>query len=180
MMQCSCPETSHSTFGDRAFAKRKEYILTKSKPVCSFSFITDLENQSGLVEDYDIVVYGMRHKLTLVRKADDDAIFRGDGVVDGKVKLTKIAWLMPRVHPSDVEKFDLCGKIEKNKEIDVGFQMSQCNVAEIPEHVTNFDWRLGVRSAVKPRHILIAFQTDQNGNQGRNPSLFDNILLEML
>ena len=54
--------------------------------------------------------------------------------------------------------------------------MRQCNVAEIPEHVTNFDWRLGVRSAPeKPQHILIAFQTDRNGNQGKNPSLFDNV-----
>ena len=54
--------------------------------------------------------------------------------------------------------------------------MCQCNVAEIPKNVTNFDWRLGVRSAPeKPRHILIAFQIDRNGNQEKNPSLFDNV-----
>ena len=40
--------------------------------------------------------------------------------------------------------------------------MRQCNVAEIPEHVTNFDWRLGVRSAPeKPHHILIGFQKNE-------------------
>ena len=54
--------------------------------------------------------------------------------------------------------------------------MRQCNVAEIPQNVTNFDWRLGVRSAPeKPRHILIAFQTNRNGNQEKNPSLFDHV-----
>ena len=106
-----------------------------------------MENLSGFVEDYDKVVYGMRHKLTLVRKADDDAFVKKTGGVDGKVKLSKIAWLMPRVHASDVEKFALYKKIEKNLIVDVGFRMPQCKLAEIPENITNFDWRLGVRSA---------------------------------
>ena len=91
MMQCWCPETSNSTFEDRAFARRKEYILSKSDPKGSFSFIIELENQSGFVEDYDKVVYGMRHKLTLVRKADDDAIMRTSVWAAGKVKSSKIA-----------------------------------------------------------------------------------------
>jgi len=176
MMQCWCPETMDTTFGDRAFQRRREFILTKSKPKGSFSFILEMENASGFVEDYDKVVYGMRHKLTLVRKADDDALMRADACADGKVKLTKIAWLMPRVHASDAKKFDLYRKIESKSIIDVGFRMRQCNVAEIPENITNFDWRLGVRSAPeKPRHILIAFQIDRSGKQTQNPSLFDNV-----
>ena len=176
MMQCWCPQTMDTTYADRAFQRRREYILTKSKPKGSFSFILELENTSGFVEDYDKVVYGMRHKITLVRKADDDAIMRANTCAEGKVKLTKIAWLMPRVHASDVKKFDLYRTIESKSAIDVGFRMRQCNVAEIPEHITNFDWRLGVRSAPeKPRHILIAFQTDRISNQEKNPSLFDYV-----
>ena len=35
-----------------------------------------MENLNVFVEDYDKLVYGMRHKLTLVRKADDDALFK--------------------------------------------------------------------------------------------------------
>ena len=31
----------------------------------------------GFCEDYDKIVYGLKHNLTLVRKTDDDAIFRG-------------------------------------------------------------------------------------------------------
>ena len=112
MMQCWCPETSDTVL-DRGFIRRKEYITGKSDPKGSFSFIVELENQSGFVEDYDKVVYGMRHKLTLVRKSDDDAIYKQGGVVNGKMKLSKIAWLMPRVHASDAEKFELYKKIEK-------------------------------------------------------------------
>ena len=53
---------------------------------------------------------------------------------------------MLRVHASDKEKFDLYKKIEKNLIVDVGFRMRQSNTAEIPQNITSFDWRLGVRS----------------------------------
>ena len=59
------------------------------------------------MEDYSKVTYGMRHKLTLVRKSDNDAIIRASGVKEGKVNLTKVAWLMPRVIPSDSKRDEL-------------------------------------------------------------------------
>ena len=100
-MQYWSPET-RDTLLDRGFARQKEYTLSKSDPIGSFSFTRELENQSGFVEDYDKVVYGKRHKLTLVGKVNDVAIYRANACEAGKVKLTKIAWLMPRVHASDV------------------------------------------------------------------------------
>ena len=45
----------------------------------------------GFCEDYDKIVYGLKHNLTLVMKADDDAIFRGAAAGAGKVGLDKIA-----------------------------------------------------------------------------------------
>ena len=176
LMQCWAPDTDKTMLGDKGWLKRKEYIIGKSDPIGSFSFIVELENMFGFAEDYDKVVYGMRHKLTLVRKSDDDAIFRIATPGAGKVKLSKIALMMPRVHASDVKKFELYRKIESKIAIDVGFRMRQCNVAEIPQNVTTFDWRLGVRSAPeKPRHILIAFQKDRSGDQQKNASIFDHI-----
>ena len=39
-----------------------------------------------------------------------------------------------------------------------------------------FDWSLGVRTAPeKPRHVLIAFQSDRSGNQNKNPALFHHL-----
>ena len=84
--------------------------------------------------------------------------------------------MVERVHASDTEKFTLYKKIESKGIIDVGFRVHQCNIAEIPQDVSSFGWRLGVRSAPeKPRHLLIAFQTDRSGNQEKNPSLFDHV-----
>ena len=61
----------------------------------------------GFCEDYDKIVYGLKHNLALVRKTDDDAIFRGAAVCAGKVSLDKISWFMPHVIPADSEKFSI-------------------------------------------------------------------------
>ena len=128
------------------------------------------------MEDYDKVIYGMRQKLTLVRKGDNDAILRTAGAGAGKVNLTRVSWMMPRVLPSDKAKTKLYGIIEKQGEMNIGFRMRQCYVAGIPENVTSFDWRLGVRTAPeKPRHILVALQEDKTDNQEKNASVFDNL-----
>ena len=59
----------------------------------------------GLCEDYDKIVYGLRHNLTLVMKTDDDAIFRGAAAGAGQISQDKISWFMPHVIPADAETF---------------------------------------------------------------------------
>ena len=181
LMQCWAPNTSDSQLIDKkGYEARKKYIIAKSVPIGTFSFIVELENVFGFIEDYSKVTYGMRHKLTLVRKSDNDAILRAKGVDDGKVNLTKIAWIMPRVIPSDAAKSNWNLIIEKKRSIDVGFRMRQCNVAEIPQSVTSFDWRLGVRTAPeKPRHILIALH-EKSDNQEKDASVFDNLNVQQM
>ena len=44
----------------------------------------------GFCDDYDKMVYGLKHSLTLVRKTDDDAIFRVAAAGAGEVSLDKI------------------------------------------------------------------------------------------
>ena len=176
MIQCWSPQSDDAVLGVRGFARRQEYIIRKSVPRGSFSFVVELENVFGFCEDYDKVVYGMRHKLTLVRKNNDDAIYRTGAAGAGKVVLSKVAWVMPRVHPSDVKKFSLYKSIESKVVLDAAYRMRQCSSAEIPANCQTFDWRLGVRTAPeKPRHLLIAFQKERSGDQAKNPSLFDHL-----
>ena len=177
LMQCWAPNTADSQIiNTKGYEARKKYIIAKSVPVGTFSFIVELENVFGFVEDYAKVTYGMRHRLTLVRKTDNDAILRATGVKAGKVNLTKVAWLMPRVLPSDSAREELYQMIEDETSIDVGYRMRQCNVADIAKNVTSFDWRLGVRTAPeKPRYILIALQEGKSDNQEKNASVFDNV-----
>ena len=59
----------------------------------------------GFCEDYDKIVYGLKHNLTLVRKTDDDTIFRGAAAAVGKVSLDKISWFTPHIISADAESF---------------------------------------------------------------------------
>src|SRR5688572_9543088 len=69
---------------NKGFASRQEYLIRKPTAKGSFSFIVPLSHIFGFCEDYDKIVYGVKHTLTLVRKSDDDAIFRLAAVDPGK------------------------------------------------------------------------------------------------
>ena len=79
---------------------RRNYIIKNSNPKGSFSFKIPLKHIFGFFEDYDKVVYGLKHALTLTR--NNDAIFKNnveddhnnDVVADGKIMLSKISWFM--------------------------------------------------------------------------------------
>ena len=77
LAQCWAPNTADSQIiNTKGYEARKKYIIGDSVPVGTFSFIVELENVFGFMEDYSKVIYGMRQKLTLVRKGDNDAIIQ--------------------------------------------------------------------------------------------------------
>ena len=135
-----------------------------------------MEDFFGFCEDFDKVVYGMRHSLQLIRRNDDDAIYRAHAADAGKVKLTKISWMMPRVHASDDKKYSLYKTIESKVVLDVAYRQRQCNIKELPAASTTDIWRIGVRTAPeKPRFIIIGIQKDKSEDQEKNPALFDHV-----
>ena len=160
------------------FKIRHDYIITNSRPRGSFSFRTPLKHIFRFCGDYDKVVYGLKHNLTLTRNDDNEAIYRGAGnpLVAGKIVLSKISWFMPQVTPADKDKMELFKIIERKEKIPVGYRMIQCDSASIPQNVTSFSWRLSVKSSPEvPRFIIVAFQSGKSNNQLQNPSIFDNV-----
>ena len=162
---------------------RKLYIINNSNTKGSFSFEIPLKHIFGFCEDYDKVVYGLKHTLTLTRNDDDDAIFKNnarDGpgnpvAVNRKIMLSKISWFMPHVTPADKDKMELYKIIERKEKLPVGYRMIQCDTASVPQ-TTSFSWRLSVKSSPEvPRFIIAGFQTNKSGNQETNPSIFDNV-----
>ena len=166
------------------FKIRRDYIIKYSNPKGTFSFKIPLKHIFGFCEDYDKLVYGLKHNLTLTRNNDNDAIFKtnnvdgggNDAVVDGKVILRKITWFMPHVTPADKYKMELYKIIERKEKIPVGYRMIQCDSASIPTNSTSFSWRLSVKSSPEvPRYIIVGFQTEKSGNQKQNTSTFNNV-----
>ena len=128
----------------------------------------------GFVDDYSKVTYGMRDTLQLIRKDDNDALFRTTAADDGKVVLSKLAWSVPNVQPNDVRKANLYKSIATNNVIPVSFRMRQCETFSLPQARSTV-WRLGVNSAPdKPRWVLVGLQTNKSGNQEHNAALCDH------
>ena len=99
-------------------------------------------------------MYGLKHSLTLVRKADDDAIFREAAAGAGRFGLDKISWFMPHVIPADAEKFSIYKTIERNVKLPLAYRTRQCDRLSVPES-TSFTWQLSVKTAQeKPRFII--------------------------
>ena len=73
------------------FAARHAYLIQSPTVKGTFSFRIPMKHMFGFCENYDKIVYGLKHNLTLVRKTDDDAIFRGAAAGAGKVSLDKIS-----------------------------------------------------------------------------------------
>ena len=161
------------------FEERHKYVIETPTPKGSFSFAIPLKHIFGFAEDYDKVTYGLRHVMTMVRQTDNDAIFRHDtAALNGKITLSKISWVMPRVLPNDQERLSLMKTIEAKSAISVGFRMHQCDTITVPQS-TSFSWRLSVRTSPEsPRWIIIGFQTARAGDQKANPAAFDHCQAE--
>ena len=176
--------TVNANNNNAGFSIRRSYIIVNADPIGTFSFKIPLKHIFGFCEDYDKVVYGLKHTLTLTRNNDNNAIFKTDNVdgagndvvVDGKVILSKVSWFMPHVTPADKDQMELYKIIERKEKIPVGYRMIQCDNAVIPPTSTSFSWRLSVKSSPEvPRFIIVGFQTNKIGNQKTNPSLFNNV-----
>ena len=94
------------------FAARHAYLIQSPTVKCTFSFRKPLKHIIGFCEDYVKIVYGFEYSLTLVRKTDGDAIFRGAAAGAGKVSLDKMSWFMPHVILTDADTFSIYKTIE--------------------------------------------------------------------
>ena len=91
-----------------------------------------MKNIFGCCEDYEKIVYGLKHNVTLVRKSDDEAIFRWAAAGAGKVSLDNISWFMPHVFPADAEKCFIYKTIKSKVKVPVAYRTRQCDMLSVP------------------------------------------------
>ncbi len=164
-------------------ARRSLLFITEPDPLGSFKFGIPLDHIFGFCNDYRKAIYGFVHTLVLTRSSsDNNALFKRkdvtsdpNNVPDGKVELKNLRWMIPRVTPSDVAKYELLKQIKNQVVLSVGFRMRQAITTTVPES-NQFTWRLGVRSSPEvPRFILLAFQKLRQEDQQKNIAVFDNL-----
>ena len=118
---------------NNAFAARPAYLIQSPTVKGTFSFRIPMKHIFGFCENYDKIVYDLKHNLTLVRKTDDDAIFRGAAAGAAKVSLDKMSWFMPHVIQADAEKFSIYKTIESKVKLPVVYRTKQCDMLSVPE-----------------------------------------------
>ena len=177
LIQCWAPDTSNTAADTNlGFKKRRKLLLdSKAAPIGSFRIAIPLKHILGFAEDYNKVLYGFVHTLVLTRSSsDNNALFRAAGVDAGEVHLENIRWMLPRVSPSDVAKYELLKQIQSERILNVGFRMRQSISTSVPVS-SQFEWRLGVRSSPeKPRYIFLVFQTGRAEDQEKNIATYDH------
>ena len=82
-------------------------------------------------------MYGLKHNLTLVRKTDDDTIFKAATAGAEKVSLDKISLFMPRVIPADAEKFSIYKHIESKVKVSAAHITRQCDMLSVSESTSH-------------------------------------------
>ena len=170
----------------------------------NFSFCIPLKHIFGFCDDYDKVMYGVNHWLSLFRKGDGTAIHRlvnTDGPnnevgnatdLPAKVVLKKVKWCMPHVKPSLEIYNGLTEKIGQGANVKIGFKSRKVD-EKIVDVNTTWSWRVAVTSGNEtPRFLILGFQTGdksiqvgENNEKTANPSVFnhcnvDHIQVKML
>lgn len=172
-----CPKINNS-----GFMERHNYLFKNSSG--NFSVAIPLSHIFGFCENYDKVIYGIKHQLTLRRKEDDnDAILKSldkdaDGIYkvpDGKIILSRIVWRIPHVTLTDEYSLKLYKDIQNKVTLNINFLNRQCESIEVNQGQQQFDWRLNVTAGTeKPRFIILAFQETSGDNQIMNRGIFNH------
>ncbi|XP_065668187.1 uncharacterized protein LOC136088408 [Hydra vulgaris] len=108
------------------FATRQQYIIKSPTTNGTFSFCVPLRHIFGFCDDYDKVIYGLKHTIILTRQSDNPAIFRLAAAAAGKVNLTKISLFIPSVKPSFEEEKKIDSEIKRKVVAPLSFRMRQC------------------------------------------------------
>ena len=122
---------------------RQQFLIRSPYPKGSFQYAIPMKHKFGFMDGYTKVTYGMRDTLQLIRKGDDDSLFRTAAASVGKVVFSKLAW---SVQTNDVRKVNLYKGIASSNVIPVSFRMCQWETFTVPQ-ATSTICRLGVSSA---------------------------------
>lgn len=141
------------------------------------SFIIPLSHIFGFCEDYQKVVYGMKHTIILTRNVDSNSIVSYPVDVSTKLnvpskfELTELKLAMATVTPS-LETQQFLNRVYNGSNTLIPIVFRSRNLQELSVSESNtFTWKMG--PIKKPRYFIIGFQTNRSNNY-RNAAIFDH------
>ena len=88
---CYADTSTAATLTNNGFAVRQQFLIRLPDAKGSFQCAIPMKHIFGFMDDYTKVTYGRRDTLQLIRKGDDDSLFRPAAAGVGKVVLSKLA-----------------------------------------------------------------------------------------
>ena len=90
------PDTNtNAAANNSGFYTRQGYLIRNPNPKGSFQCAIPMRYKIGFVDDYSKVTDGMRDTFQLIRKDDNDVLFRTAAAGVRKVVLSALAWSVP-------------------------------------------------------------------------------------
>ena len=113
---------ANAAVANTAFAVRQRFLIQSPDPKGSSQCAIPMRH----------IYHRWLHKgdqwdaLQLIRKNDNDDLFRTVAAGAGKVVLSKLAWIVSIFQPNDVLKINMYKSIAANSTMPVGFRKRQC------------------------------------------------------
>lgn len=153
-----------------------------SKETGYFNACVPLSYLLGFAEDYKKIIINAKQELVLIRSRSDlnaiTALTDLEGGEDEviKVSLTKIAWKIPYVSVSDVEKVQLITYLERGLNVTIPFRTWDLyTYPQLPQSVGKHSWTIKTTTVTeRPRYVIVAFQTVRNDVAKQDMSRFDH------
>lgn len=162
---------------NQGFAARKAFV-NSSDPRGTFSFVIPFSHIFGFAE-YNKCLYNVRHQLVLQRTNDHLALFKVNGVAQGRIVLEDVVWNLPEIKLSTKALSHAIKLINDKKETLVSYTRRTDNTIQLTRGNTNFNWLQKTPGGIeKPRWLIVGFQTDKRKTQNQNPAVFDHINLQ--
>lgn len=178
-------DTKKNEKSNDGFNERNDYLAVADG---QFNATIPLKHIFGFCEDYNKVIYGVKHELTLRRGDDANALFKTsekdattnrDKVDDGKITIKRLIWKMPVYKLSDEYKIKLYRQVKDKIKIPIVYMNRQLEQTIISPNQKFLDWTLTSSSGTRrPRYVILAFQTDRDNSQLSNNALFDHCNLK--
>ena len=145
----------------------------------NFSACTPLNTLFGFAEDYRKLVINAKQELILIRaRTDADAYVLLPSTPKVKITINKIVWRMPHVSVSDVYRLKFLRTLEKDRPLHISFRKWELHEYSSLPSTKNLVWAVKTSSQIeKPRYVMVAFQTNRRGVDGKDSSSFDHCQL---
>jgi hypothetical protein len=143
----------------------------------SVQFLVPLKHIFGFCEDYQKVIYGVRHNLMFLRSNNDSNMFSRFDATIGIFLLEKLQLAMPKIVPSIEKEIKLMEIIKNKASLAINFRNRIFEEINVPTN-QSFTWRLGSKIE-NISYIILSFQTNRENNY-KNIAVFDHCDLEVI